>query len=476
MKIINRILVLLVILTCFSFPQSEKLTTKLNQILSDEFFQSSIIAADIYDLTQQEYLFRINHKLLLRPASNMKLFTSIAALLSLGADYQFITSLYYDGEIIGSTLFGNLYIEGGCDPEFKTEDFSHFVGALRALGINSINGNIYADLTFKDSLFWGVGWMWDDDPSTDAPYLSALNINGNSISVSLKPGNVGQRAEVTLNPETGFFTINNQTITVLSKEEENFFITRDWFNRRNEIVVKGKVSLGKEKSVKGDKQLNVINPEFYFLTLFRESLLKNGISVAGEIGIKNLPLINKYITSLATPLLSVLKNVNKNSNNLSAEMVLMAMAEKYYGRPASAENGIKVINDYLLLFGHNPDKYRIVDGSGVSYYNLVTAELIIDMLKFLYINHFETYKLLLETLPIAGVDGTLEKRMTDSPTYKNVRAKTGTLSGINALSGYLTAANGSIITFSILIQNHVRNSTKARQLQDDICKILTEFR
>lgn len=476
MKILNKILLLIILHSCFTLSQSDRLTAKLNQLLTDEFLQSSLIALDIYDLTEQEYVFRTNQKMLLRPASNMKLFTSITSLLSLGVDYEFITSLYYDGEIIGNTLFGNLYIEGGCDPEFKTEDLSNFISALRNLNINSINGNIYADLSFKDSLYWGAGWMWDDDPSTDAPYLSALNINGNSISVSLRPGNVGQKAEVILIPGTEFFKINNQTITVLTKQEENYFITRDWFNRKNEIVVKGRVSLGKDNIVKGDMQLNVINPELYFLTLFKESLIKNGISVAGETGIRSLPLINKYITSFTTPLLSVLKNVNKNSNNLSAEMVLLAMAERYYGRPANAENGVKIINEYLLLFGHNPDNYRIVDGSGVSYYNLVSAELITDMLKFLYYSHPAIYKLLLETLPIAGLDGTLEKRMSGSSASNNVRAKTGTLSGINALSGYLTAANGNTLAFSILIQNHVKNSVKARQLQDEICKILADYK
>ena len=123
--------------------------------------------------------------------------------------------------------------------------------------------------------------------------------------------------------------------------------------------------------------------------------------------------------------MTVLTNVNKNSNNLSAEMVLYALAENNYGRPATAENGIKVIDELISLIGHDPDEYRIVDGSGASHYNLISAELIIDFLKYIYTNEQEVYHRLWETLPIAGIDGTLAKRMTNSSAFNNVRAKTG---------------------------------------------------
>lgn len=456
------------------FPQS--LEDKLRGVLSDDFFQSTIIAMDVYDLASDTYLFRHNEKLLLRPASNMKLLTSVAGLKFLGTDYQFLTSLYYDGEIIGNTLFGNLYIEGGCDPEIRTENLTTFISALKALNIKSVSGNIIADISFKDSVYWGTGWMWDDDPSTDAPYLSALNINGNSVNIFVKGTNVGQPADINLVPDTEFFTITNKTQTVLRKDEENFFITRNWFLRRNEIIATGKVSLEKELKEDGDKQVNVMRPELYFLTLFKETLVKSGISVSGALGIAPLPLLNKYITSVPTSLMTVLQNVNKNSNNLSAEMVLYALGEKNTGRPAKAENGIKAVNELIALVGHQAENYRIVDGSGVSHYNLISAELITDILKYIYKNEQAVYDSLLLTLPVAGVDGTLSKRMTNSSAFNNVRAKTGTLSGVNALSGYIRAANGNRIAFSILIQNHVDQSARARALQDIICNIIAEHR
>src|SRR5690606_352945 len=443
MYLITKILFLFVFNFTFLYPQPIK--QKIDQLLNDDFFISTSVAVDVYDLTKRENLYRLNEKKLLHPASNMKLFSSLSALLYLGAEYQFLTSLYYDGEIIGSTLNGNLYIEGGCDPEITTEDLYVFVKLVKDLNINSINGNIYADLTFKDSIYWGVGWMWDDDPSTDAPYLSALNINGNSVGVSIAGTNIGQNARVILTPQSDFFVINNQTKTVLNKSDENFFIDRNWLKRNNEILTRGFVSVEKSIDSTFDKQLNVINPEFYFLMLFKEELLKNGISLTGQTSISKLPPLNIYLGSITTDLTKVLTNVNKNSNNLSAEMLLFALAEKFSGRPASAKDGIKIIWDLIRLCGHNPDMYRIVDGSGVSHYNLVSAELIVNILKHVYEYQPDEFKLLIQTLPIAGIDGTLSGRMKDSPAFNNVRAKTGTLSGVSALSGYITAANGNII-------------------------------
>jgi D-alanyl-D-alanine carboxypeptidase/D-alanyl-D-alanine-endopeptidase (penicillin-binding protein 4) len=156
-------------------------------------------------------------------------------------------------------------------------------------------------------------------------------------------------------------------------------------------------------------------------------------------------------------------------------MVLYAMAEKYYGKPATAKNGIKVINNLILMAGMNPENYRLVDGSGLSHYNLLSAELIIAVLKHMYNEEPDLYEVLNESFPIAGIDGTLGRRMGGSIAEKRVNAKTGTLSGVSALSGYLTSKSGSLLAFSILMQNFVNNTSTARAFQDEICKILVEY-
>ena len=176
------------------------------------------------------------------------------------------------------------------------------------------------------------------------------------------------------------------------------------------------------------------------------------------------------------PYKNVITNLNKISYNLGAEMVLRALSAKYFGTPATAANGVKMIDSLLILAELNPAEYRIVDGSGVSHYNLISAKLIMSLLKYMYYQKPELYKILYHSFPIAGIDGTLKNRMIGTSAQNNVHAKTGTLSGVCSLSGYVTARNGHLIAFSMLVQNYVGSSKTGREFQDVICNILAEYK
>ncbi len=231
MNRLNKILVIIFFFNIFVFPQenAEGIRSGIDSLLSGKFFQSTIAAVDIYDLTAQKTLFTKNEKLLLHPASNMKILTTAAALFFLEPDYQFNTSIYYSGDILNNTLYGDLYIVGGGDPLLNTKDLDSLVRVINKRGLKEITGNIFADVSWKDSLFWGNGWMWDDDPSTDAPYLSALNINKNSIEVLVSPTSFGKKANIYLKPETGYVNIINHTITIYNDDGlNNYRVTRDW--------------------------------------------------------------------------------------------------------------------------------------------------------------------------------------------------------------------------------------------------------
>ena len=214
----------------------------------------------------------------------------------------------------------------------------------------------------------------------------------------------------------------------------------------------------------------------YFLTLFEESLGRRGIKIHGGIGNFWLPYSAVHIRTFSRPFLEIIKELNKKSNNLNAEMVLYAMAEKFYGKPATAKNGVRVINNLISLVGMDPTKYKLVDGSGLSWYNLISAELIIEILKYIYYNEPELFNILIDSFPIAGIDGTLEERMKDSYAENNVKAKTGTLTGASTLSGFLISRNRHQIVFSIMIENYVNSTSTARAFQDEICKILAEYK
>jgi len=452
---------------------------KIDALLSEDFFQSTLIGIDVYNLTSKEMVYHKNEKILLHPASNMKILTSTAGLLFLGPKYEFKTSVYYTGEIINETLYGDLYVIGGLDPDFSSDNLDSMIIQIKLAGIKEVSGNIYGDVSVKDSIFWGNGWMWDDDPSTDAPYLSALNINDNAVAIIVKGTTTGNKSEIISLPKTDYIQIINETITVPHGEENTFNVDRDWLHRKNSIIAKGKVEEGTGKDfIEKKTRLNILEPEKYFMTLFEEGLNKEGIrfnpSNAGEIKFEVAPQIAKQLFTFSRSFDSIIVNLNKTSDNLSAEMTLYALAAKNFGKPATAINGVKMIDSLISLTGLDPDDYRLVDGSGVSHYNLITAELLLQILKYIYYSKPELYDILYNSFPIGGVDGTLSNRMKDTKAENNVHAKTGTLSGISSLSGYLKAANGDLLAFSILVQNYVRGSSKARNYIDEICKILAE--
>ena len=455
----NRLLFLAIVLPVAVYPQILK--SSIDDVLKEKFFESCQVTIQIEDLTTNSTLYKKNEKLLLRPASNMKILTSAAALLFLGPDYEFTTDIYYDGYISSDTLYGDIYIVGGCDPDFVTQDLYYFVDALISQNISTITGNLYGDISFKDSLYWGKGWMWDDDPSSDAPYLSSLNINDNCVEVNYN----GENDLIEIRPNTNYIDIKR------IESDQNLIIDRNWFERKNEIIVKGENDINKYST-----KVNVLRPENYFLKVFAEVLDSNNITISGYIGLQILPNSAKYLYSFKRKYSDLISNLNKTSDNLSAEMSLYALANKYCGKPATADSGIQLIYNMIDTIGLDYKNYRVVDGSGVSHYNLISAELLANLLKYFYMEKPELYKILYDSFPIAGIDGTLEFRMRNTMAENNVHAKTGTLSGVSTLAGYLTTKDNHMVAFSIMMQNYVGSSAKAKKWQDEICRILSELK
>jgi len=346
---------------------------------------------------------------------------------------------------------------------------------IKDLGIKEITGNIYGDVSMTDSLFWGNGWMWDDDPSTDEPYMTAMTINDNSITINAEYDEHSEKLLVSSIPETNFIEIIKSIDSADAESESLIRVDRDWLNRTNKFFVERNVSGSSRKSKNNfSERFNIYKPENYFLTLFSESLARNGIKFTADLGIKPINETAKSIFTFTRSFDSVIVNLNKTSDNLSTEMTLRALAEKYFGKPASAKNGLKMIDSLIILCELNPKNYRLADGSGVSHYNLISAELLLSVLKYFYYNEPELCKTLYESFPIAGTDGTLESRMRKTKAENNVHAKTGTLSGVACLSGYAKNRNGHMIAFSILVQNYVGSSKQARDFIDGVCEILAK--
>ncbi len=209
--------------------------------------------------------------------------------------------------------------------------------------------------------------------------------------------------------------------------------------------------------------------------LLKNELMEKGIEVIGDVVPGTVPLDARTVAKhLSPPLADILKLMNKPSNNWIAELLFKAIGAEVMGEPGTWQKGRDAVNEFLEEITGEPPAHRFVDGSGLSRYNLLNAELLTQLLGYMYQN-FELMPEYLASLPIAGVDGTLINRMQGVSAEKVLRAKTGTLSGVSALAGYTTTADGEVVAFGILISHYVGSATPARDIQDQIGGYLTGF-
>lgn len=369
-----------------TLPWNIAVAKHLDNLLEHDMFETSTVGMMVYDLDADSVLYSHNARLLLRPASTMKLVTAIAAIDRLGGSYQFKTELCYTGEVRERTLTGDIYCKGGFDPRFNSDDMRAFVEAIHKMGVDTIRGNIYADKSMKDSTRLGAGWCWDDKNPTLSPLL--------------------------------------------------------------------------------------ISRKDVFAERFRNDLIADSIVVEGNTGEAIRPDSAYCICRRFHTLDQILMQMMKKSDNLYAESMFYQLAASTGTKHASAKQARNIVNNLISKVGLNPKRYEIADGSGLSLYNYLTAELEVRLLRYAFINN-NIYIHLYPSLPIAGEDGTLSKRMKGVFTEGNVHAKTGTVQGVSSLAGYCTAANGHRLAFSIINQG-IQHHSNGRAFQDRVCTVLCQ--
>ena len=447
---------------------------EIETILGDPLLAASNVGVKVVSLSSGNVLYEKDGDKLYHPASTMKLITAAAALVKLGPNYRFRTTLYADGIEDGSVI-GDVYLKGRGDPRFESRDLEELVEKLAAKGVKTIGGDIVVDEAYFDDIRRGKGWMWDDGPLGGYySHLSALTINHNGVRVRVSPGRkIGDPVDVQLEPPTRYMKIVNEAATVTASDATTLSIKRQWKPvEANVLTVRGSMEIGQAEV---SRHVDVVDPALYCGTLLKEMLAQKGIVHRGSIRYGIVPNgAVKIANHASVPLSRILWGMNKSSDNLTAELVLKTIGAELKGAPGTAQKGIVAIGEFLNEIGLVSSRYSAADGSGVSRYNLVTASALTNLLTYMF-NNFAMMPEYLASLPIAGVDGTLKRRMKDMSARGILRAKTGTMRGVSTLAGYTMTADGEILAFAVLMSNFKGSANLRRRLQDKIGDALTRF-
>ncbi|KQC03207.1 MAG: hypothetical protein APR54_09585 [Candidatus Cloacimonas sp. SDB] len=442
----------------------------IETILQDSLFVSAHWGILVESLNTGEILYEHNADKLFIPASNQKILTSAAALLSLGSDFTYETKLYASGEIIDSVLYGDLIIEGSGDPTFSSEfyvdprlPFYCWTDTLRKLGIRKINGNIIGNDDAFDEIKFGKGWMIDDLNYAFAAETNGLQFNENSIKLQIIPPlNFHKPSCIFPELKSEYFKISNNLVTA-KNPKSRITLVRPFDN--NEIIVSGDIGIGSRIDY---RTISLSNPTIYFVTVLKEFLLEEGFEITGTAfdcdDIENWNFVPENLSLIAVhkspPLIDILQVMMKKSKNLYAETLLKTISWKQNGI-GSFSDSRKIVQNFLLDFDLKPEQYSYFDGSGLSRYNLISPQQIVKVLKG--VKQTEQNSFWEDIMPVAGIFlETPAVSIIRTVNEGNIKAKTGTMTNIRCLSGYVETPRGDAV-FSILVNCHKLNSNQIDQ-------------
>ena len=462
---------------------SGRLKAEIDHLIADPAFASATWGVYIESPDKREVLYRHNEDKLLIPASNIKLFTTAAALVRFGPNFTYKTKLYYGGTLSNGTLNGDLIIRGSGDPTISgryngnniTGTFQEWADSLKAIGIIRITGDVIGDDDYFDDVGMGQGWSWDDEPYYYSAHISGLSFNDNTVNVRIRSGEkVGDKAIIELDPETEYVTIKNNIRT--TKPDSTFYYDFSRSIDGNIFRFWGNFPISKKPIT---NWLSVRNPTLYTATVVKETFESAGISIGGKAkdvdDMSSKPNYDELQTAAvytSPPMSRMIRTVNKSSQNFYAEQLLKTIG-KEYNHEGSASAGVKSVRSFLSGIGIDANGIKMVDGSGLSRMNIVTTRQIATLLRYMRGHkYFDSYY---ESLPVAGVDGTIGRRMIGTNAQRNLRAKTGYVSYVRALSGYVTTREGEDIIFSFIVNNYDVPTSMANELQNRIGVILSNY-
>lgn len=431
------------------------------------------VGVEVVSLKTGKLLYQRIPQHLFVPCSALKMITGAAALHELGVDFRFETKLLTDGKIENKVLKGNLYLQGSGDPELAFEDLEELTFQLKLLDIQQIEGDLYADNTLFDGVSQGPGWMWDEGANYWNSPMDALTVGHSCTDVWVRPAEKAGRAPtVYLHPKTDYVKLSNTAVT--TAEVNNLLVERRWLQKENVIEISGEVVSGSEPA---HFKVPVEDPHMYTAHVFHSILTRAGLVLKGAIAAKGTPEGARVLaTHESRPLSLIVETMMKSSDNLFADCLFKKVGQSRFGAPGTWQKGSKAIRDFLAVtVGLNVEKLVVLDGSGLSRYNLISPHHFTSFLTWMH-GQFDCNSEFAAALPISGVNGTLKDRMTEEDLIGRIRAKTGTMTGLSSLCGYVTTKEGETLAFSILQNGFTGKESKYKTLiEDQICSLLVNL-
>lgn len=470
----------------------------------------------VVSLQTGETLYDLNSHHLFTPASTNKLYTAAAALKILTPQYRFTTRVWIDSAWIGRPQVPRLILQGGGDPDLSLQDLEELATAVARV-ITRVDTLVVDNFLF-DSVRQGVGWMWDEGSHRYAAQIDALTLNDNCVDITITPAETGAPPRVEVVPATRYVQIHNTAVTVADSNLADIIATyaagdkataakaapvdtagakapavyaagssapaakaanfqelkveRRWWEHSNRIDVTGHLLAGGKSRT---FYTNVENPALFTGVVFSEMLSRRGVAVGNPVLVDSLENTPHLLASHTSRSLStVTLNFLKTSDNLTAELLVKAIGRHQTGRQGNWENGLTVIRTFLKAdLGIDTSGMKMVDGSGVSRYNLTSPSQLVQALA--YVNQDYTLNAeFMAALPTGGWDGTLRNRLPQQRLQRNIRAKTGTLEGVSCLAGYAYNRAKEPLAFAIMMNGYVDKAEPYRALQDEICYILVK--
>jgi D-alanyl-D-alanine carboxypeptidase/D-alanyl-D-alanine-endopeptidase (penicillin-binding protein 4) len=461
-----------------AFETRQSLRAAIDSMLAAPDVRHARFGILIVDPARGDTLYAHDASKLLVPASNQKIITSAVALDALGPDYRFRTPFVTRGEIRDSTLDGDLLIVGRGDPSVSDRVVGDAMvpllavaDALRARGIRRITGTLIAHGNAFPDANIGYAWEHDDLSTTSGAPIDELLFNEGVSSIEVRAGKVGEAPAVRTAPARSYPRVRITATTTLRGTGRDSLaqLTAIKDTARGEVVVSGTIPVGDSASLTVTHR----DPGEAFVAAAREAFRARGIVVGDSAMAPNSTRSDTLAVIESPPLMHILAHFMKPSQNQMGEMlfktIALQRADTGAGRVAR-----RVIAERLRSWGAAPDGFLVWDGSGLSRQDLVSPETLVRVLDAMRRGPFFTAYY--DAFPVAGVDGTLRTRMRATPAEGNVRGKTGTLSNVRSLSGYVTTADGRLVLFSVLGNHYLVSTDYISRIQDAIAIRLSRLR